>query len=87
VTLTWVAADEGQQKALEALMPTPQPGQQLSPNDLPRTIPASIKLKPQIRIDGDLKAEGTAQNVGNEPIGAGAFKGMAPNNGMNRRIN
>ncbi|MDR2366452.1 MAG: transglutaminase-like domain-containing protein [Zoogloeaceae bacterium] len=73
VTLTWVAADESQQKALEALIPTPQPGQQLSPNDLPKTIPASIRLKPQIRVDGELKAEGTAQNVGNEPIGAGAF--------------
>ncbi|MDR3351794.1 MAG: transglutaminase-like domain-containing protein [Zoogloeaceae bacterium] len=73
VTLTWVAADESQQKALEALLPTPQPGQQLDPNDLPRTIPASIRLKPQIRVEGELKAEGTAQNVGNEPIGAGAF--------------
>jgi hypothetical protein len=73
VTLTWVAADENQQRALEALIPTPAPGQQLNPNDLPRTIPASIRLKPQIRIDGELKAEGTAQNVGNEPIGAGAF--------------
>jgi hypothetical protein len=48
-------------------------GQTLSPNDLPRTIPASIRLKPQIRVDGELKAEGPARNVGDEPIGAGAF--------------
>ena len=38
-----------------------------------KTIPASIRLKPQIRVEGELKAEGTGQNVGNEPIGAGAF--------------
>ena len=43
------------------------------PAQLPRTIPASISLKPQILVDGQLKAEGSAMRVGNEPVGVGGF--------------
>ena len=69
LTLAWVAASAADQKAIEALIPA----NATDPSQLPRTIPASISLKPQILVDGQLKAEGSAMRVGNEPVAVGGF--------------
>lgn len=69
LTLAWVAASAASQQALEAMVPA----NITDPSQLPRTIPASISLKPQILVDGVVKAEGSAMRAGDEPIGAGAF--------------
>ena len=74
LTLAWVAASEADQKAIEALLPKPHAdGSPIQPSELPRGLPASIQLKPQLRVDGQIKAEGYGLRVGAEPIGAGAF--------------
>ena len=36
-------------------------------------MPSSIHLKPELRLDGQLVASGSALRVGTEPVGAGAF--------------
>ena len=69
LTLAWVAASAADQKAIEALIPA----NVTDPSQLPRTISASISLKPQILVDGQLKAEGSAMRVGNEPVAVGGF--------------
>lgn len=69
LTLAWVAASAADQKAIEALIPA----NVTDPAQLPRTIPASVSLKPQILLDGQLKAEGSAMRVGNEPVAVGGF--------------
>ncbi len=73
LTLAWVAASDADQRAIEALIPQARPGQTLKPQDLPRGLPASISLKPQILVEGAVKAEGSALRAGSEPVGAGAF--------------
>ena len=74
LTLAWVAASEADQKAIEALLPKPHAdGSPIQPSELPTTLPASIQLKPQLRLEGELKAEGDGLRTGSEPIGAGAF--------------
>jgi len=69
VTLAWVPASDADRQAIEALIPQgiTDPGQ------LPRTIPASVRLKPQILLDGTVQAEGSGLAAGSEPVGAGAF--------------
>ena len=69
LTLAWVAASPADQAAIEALIPA----HLTDPSQLPRTIPASVRLKPQILVDGQVKAEGTAMSAGSEPVGVGAF--------------
>ena len=74
LTLAWVAASAADQKALEALLPKPHAdGSPIQPSELPTTLPASIQLKPQLRVDGELQAEGDGMRIGAEPIGAGAY--------------
>ena len=74
LTLAWVAASEADQKAIEALLPKPHAdGSPIQPSELPTTLPATIQLKPQLRLEGELKAEGDGLRTGSEPIGAGAF--------------
>jgi len=70
VTLAWVPASDADRQAIEALIPQgiTDPGQ------LPRTIPASVRLKPQILLDGTVQAEGSGLAAGSEPVGAGAFQ-------------
>ena len=69
LTLAWVAASAADQRAIEALIPA----NVTDPSQLPRTLSASISLKPQILVDGQVKAEGTAMRVGNEPVAVGSF--------------
>ena len=52
ITLAWVAASTADEAAIAALIPKPAPGQQLDPSQLPRGLPSSISLKPQILVDG-----------------------------------
>ncbi|WP_353362196.1 transglutaminase domain-containing protein [Acidovorax sp. FG27] len=73
VTMAWVAASPADQAAIEALIPTPPPGQDLDPSQLPKGLPGSIRLKPEIRVDGSTVATGPAMSAGREPVGAGAF--------------
>ena len=73
LTLAWVAASAADEAAIAALIPTPAPGQQLDPSKLPRGLSSSISLKPQILVDGEIKAEGPGMRAGSEPVGAGAF--------------
>ena len=73
LTLAWVAASAADEAAIAALIPTPAPGQQLDPSQLPRGLSSSISLKPQILVDGEIKAEGPGMRAGSEPVGAGAF--------------
>ena len=73
LTLSWVAANAATQAAIEALIPTPPPGQELDPSQLPKSLSSSIALKPEIRLDGQTVASGSAMSAGSEPIGAGAF--------------
>ena len=73
LTLAWVAASAADEAAIAALIPTPAPGQQLDPSQLPRGLSSSISLKPRILVDGEVKAEGTGMRAGSEPVGAGAF--------------
>ena len=58
---------------MAALSPTPAPGQQRDPSQLPRGLSSSISLKPRILVDGEIKAEGPGMRAGSEPVGAGAF--------------
>ena len=69
LTLAWVAASAADQKAIEALIPA----NVTNPSQLPRTIPASISLKPQILVDGQVKAEGSSMRAGSEPVAIGGF--------------
>ena len=69
LTLAWVAASAADQRAIEALIPA----NVTDPSQLPRTLSASVSLKPQILLDGQLKAEGSAMRVGNEPVAVGGF--------------
>ncbi|MBI3147945.1 MAG: hypothetical protein HYZ17_05460 [Betaproteobacteria bacterium] len=74
ITLAWVAATEEDQQAIEALLPKPHPdGTPIQPEELPQGLPASIRLKLEIRVNGETKATGPALTAGSEPIGAGAF--------------
>ena len=73
LTLAWVAASAADEAAIAALIPTPAPGQQLDPSQLPRGLSSSISLKPRILVDGEIKAEGPGMRAGSEPVGAGAF--------------
>ncbi|WP_347486123.1 hypothetical protein ABFV80_001142 [Vandammella animalimorsus] len=58
---------------VEALLPSPAPGQQLDPSQLPQGLPGSIHLKPEIRLDGQTVATGSAMRAGAEPVGVGGF--------------
>ena len=69
LTLAWVAASAADQAAIQAMIPA----NLTDPSQLPRTIPASINLKPQILLDGQVVAEGIGMRAGSEPVGAGAF--------------
>ena len=69
LTLAWVAATAADQAAIEALIPK----NLTDPNQLPRTIPASVRLKPQIILEGEIQATGSAMNTGSEPVGVGGF--------------
>jgi transglutaminase-like putative cysteine protease len=73
LTLAWVAASEADQKAIEALLPRPAAGQSLRPEDLPGGLSSSIRLKPQIRVEGTVVAEGGSLRAGSEPVGVGGF--------------
>ena len=69
LTLAWVAASAADQRAIESMIPA----NVTDPSQLPRTIPASISLKPQILVDGQIRAEGTAMRAGSEPVAVGGF--------------
>ena len=73
LTLAWIAASEADQKAIEALLPRPAAGQSLRPEDLPGGLSSSIRLKPQIRVEGTVVAEGGSLRAGSEPMGVGGF--------------
>ena len=74
ITLAWVAATADDQKAIEALLPKPHPdGTPIQPEELPQGLPASIRLKLEIRVNGETQATGPALTAGSEPLGAGAF--------------
>ncbi|OJV68451.1 MAG: hypothetical protein BGO35_03275 [Burkholderiales bacterium 64-34] len=73
ITLAWVAASAADEAAIAALIPKPAPGQQLDPSQLPRGLPSSISLKPQISVDGTVVATGPGMRAGTEPIGQGGF--------------
>ena len=73
ITLAWVAASAADEAAIAALIPKPSPGQQLDPSQLPRGLPSSISLKPQISVDGTVVATGPGMRAGTEPIGQGGF--------------
>ncbi|WP_347486348.1 transglutaminase domain-containing protein [Vandammella animalimorsus] len=73
LTIAWVAATPADQQAIEALIPTPAPGQELDPSQLPQGLPSSIHLKPEIRLDGQTVATGSAMRAGAEPVGVGGF--------------
>jgi len=70
VTLVWVPASDADRQAIEALIPAGI----TDPAQLPRTIPAGIRLKPQILLDGQIQAEGGALAAGSEPTGVGGFR-------------
>ncbi|WP_263144146.1 transglutaminase-like domain-containing protein [Pseudomonas sp. RIT-PI-AD] len=72
-TIAWVAADEANEQAIEALLPVGKSGQSLKVEDIPSGLPASILLKAQLRIEGEVKAESPAMRTGAEPVGAGGF--------------
>jgi hypothetical protein len=73
VTLAWVAASAADEAAIKALIPTPPAGQQLDPSQLPRGLSSSIRLRPEIRVEGQTVATGQAMGAGSEPIGQGGF--------------
>lgn len=68
ITLAWVAATTADQQAIESLLPASG-----AISSLPKGLPSSIRLKPQLMVDGELKAEGPGFSAGAEPVGAGAF--------------
>jgi len=73
LTLAWVAATPADEAAIKALIPTPAPGQPLDPSQLPRGLPSSIHLKPELRVDGQTVATGPGMGAGSEPVGQGGF--------------
>ena len=73
ITLAWVAASAADEAAIAALIPTPAPGQALDPSQLPKGLPSSIHLKPQILVDGTVVATGPGLRAGSEPVGQGGF--------------
>jgi len=73
VTLAWVPASDADRQAIEALIPTPPAGQALDPGQLPAGLPGSIRLKPEIRLDGQTVATGGTVRAGDEPTGVGGF--------------
>ena len=72
-TIAWVAASAADQKAIEALIPTPPAGQELEPGQLPTGLSSSIHLRAEIRLEGQTVASGPAMAAGSEPVGAGSF--------------
>ncbi len=73
LTLAWVAASAADEAAIKALIPTPPPGQQLDPSQLPRGLSSSIHLKPELRLDGTPVASGPGMGAGSEPVGQGGY--------------
>ena len=73
VTIAWVAATAADQAAIQALIPTPPAGQQLDPSQLPTGLSSAISLRPEIHLEGQTVATGTAMGAGSEPVGAGSF--------------
>ncbi len=73
LTLAWVAASAADEAAIKALIPTPPPGQQLDPSQLPRGLGSSIHLKPELRLDGTPVATGPGMGAGSEPVGQGGY--------------
>ncbi|WP_347486120.1 hypothetical protein ABFV80_001139 [Vandammella animalimorsus] len=82
LTIAWVAATPADQQAIEALIPTPAPGQELDPSQLPQGLPSSIHLKPEIRLDGQTVAAGSAMRAGAEPVGVGGFTRYGSSSGQ-----
>ena len=68
ITLAWVAASPADLAAIEALVPKPAAGQELDPSQLPKSIPGTVGLKPEIRVDGVVVASGPGFKAGDEPI-------------------
>ncbi len=74
ITIAWVAASPADQAAIDALMPKAHAdGTPIQPSELPGGLPASINLKPELRVEGQTQATGSSLRTGSEPIGAGAF--------------
>lgn len=74
ITLAWVPATDADRRAIEALLPAPNAdGTPIRPEQLPQGLPASISLKAELRVEGEVKAISGAYRAGAEPVGAGAF--------------
>lgn len=59
---------------MDALMPVlTQTAALFNPMSCLKGLPASINLKAELRVEGEVKASGTPVSTGSEPIGAGAY--------------
>jgi len=66
ITLSYSPATANDEAVIENYLPKPHPdGTPIQPEELPQTLPAYlINMKPELRIDGEVKATGTAVGLG-----------------------
>ncbi|TDX48922.1 hypothetical protein [Orenia marismortui] len=66
ISISYVAATEEDAEIIQSYLPeAPADGSEINPDDLPDSLPAHlINVKPQIRIDGEVKATGDAVKMG-----------------------
>jgi hypothetical protein len=74
ITMAWVAASQSDFDAITSSFPHPhQDGSPIRAEELPTGLPSSIRVKLQLRVDGQTVIEGGTYAIGTELVGAGAF--------------
>ncbi|RKZ84914.1 MAG: hypothetical protein DRR16_13395 [Candidatus Parabeggiatoa sp. nov. 3] len=67
LTLSFEPASDSDRQVIESYLPEVPDGQELDPNDLPTSLPGYlIKLKAQLKLDGEIVAESGSFTMGQE---------------------
>ncbi len=67
LTLSFEPASDSDRQVIESYLPEMPEGQELDPNDLPTSLPGYlIKLKAQLKLDGEIVAESGSFTMGQE---------------------
>jgi len=67
LTLSFEPASDSDRQVIESYLPEIPEGQELDPNDLPTSLPGYlIKLKAQLKLDGEIVAESGSFTMGQE---------------------
>jgi len=74
ITMAWVAATQADAEAIASYLPAAHSdGSPIQPSELPTSLPASINVALQLRVEGTTVATGGAYSLGTELTGMGSF--------------